>query len=66
MTWDRPPLSAMTDTDISECAARVAWLLEREKLLPRELYLRLETWRNDLRVEVEDRAAGLSGYRQRV
>jgi hypothetical protein len=56
----------MTDTDISECAARVAWLLEREKLLPRELYLRLETWRNDLRVEVEDRAAGLSGYRQRV
>jgi len=59
---DRPPLCDMTDSDLVDCAQLVASLLEREKLLPRELFLRLDTWRVDMQVEREDRAAGRARY----
>jgi hypothetical protein len=52
----------MTDSDLVECSQLVVSLLEREKLLPRELFLRLDTWRVDMRVEREDRAAGRARY----
>lgn len=32
-----PPLAAMTNAEIEACLDRAEWLLEREKLLPREL-----------------------------
>jgi hypothetical protein len=63
---DSPPLCEMSDTDLTECTEHVAWLLEREKLLPRELFLRLDTWRVDMQVETEDRAAGRSRYMPRI
>jgi hypothetical protein len=63
---DRPPLREMTDSDLAECAQLVASLLEREKFLTKELYLRLDTWRVDMQVEREDRAAGRSRYWPRV
>jgi hypothetical protein len=63
---DRPPLCEMSDTDLTECGQHVGWLLDRAQLLPRELFLRLDTWRIDMQVETEDRAAGRSKYLPRV
>lgn len=66
MMCDRPPLCEMSDSDLIECAQLTVSLLEREKFLPRELFLRLDTWRVDMQVEREDRAAGRSQYRPRA
>jgi hypothetical protein len=54
--WDVPPLGQMTTTELDGCLERARWLLDRKHLMPRELVLKLDTWRVDMVAEAEDRA----------
>jgi hypothetical protein len=38
--WDVPPLGQMTHDDLEQCPERASWLVERERLLPRGLWLK--------------------------
>ena len=54
--WDMPPLGQMTTSELDGCLEHAVWLLDRRHLMPKDLVVKLDTWRVDLVAEVEDRA----------
>jgi hypothetical protein len=57
MLWDDyPPLTRMTDAELADCLKHTRWLIEHERLLPRGLAQKLDTWHADLLNETERRA----------
>jgi hypothetical protein len=64
--WDVPPLSQMTTSELAGCLEHAVWLLDRRQLMPKDLVVKLDTWRVDLVAEQEDRAAREQASRQRV
>ena len=64
--WDVPPLGQMTSSELAGCLEHAVWLLDRRHLMPKDLVVKLDTWRVDLVVEREDRATREQVSRQRV
>jgi hypothetical protein len=64
--WDVPPLGEMTTPELDGCLEHAVWLLGRRHLMPKDLVVKLDTWRVDLVAEHEDRATREQVSRQRV
>ena len=64
--WDVPPLGQMTSSELDGCLEHAVWLLDRRQLMPKDLVVKLDTWRVDLVAEREDRATREQVSRQRV
>jgi hypothetical protein len=51
--WDVPPLGQMTTSELDGCLEHAIWLLGRRHLMPKDLVVKLDTWRVDLVAEQE-------------